>query len=264
MNTEIMLKKSQVAKSGIPLISIITVVKNGERFIERTIKSVISQTYPSIEYIIIDGASQDNTLKIIKKYEKYISFWISEPDRSLYDAMNKGLKLAKGKYVWFMNAGDEIYDKTTLERIFAIEKSADIYYGDTIIVDIYKRKIGFFRGLKAPKDLTWKSFMKGAVICHQSFIIKKVLASSYDYLNYPISADTSWMIDGLKRAKIIIYAQAALSKFLTGGISTQQEFQTWIENYKTFKKNFGFFRNIYNHLLMAPNLLAYKLFKERF
>ena len=264
MNSEIMSKNRQAVASGMPLISIITVVKNGEKFIEMTIKSVISQTYPAIEYIVIDGDSQDNTLRIVKKYEKHISRWISEPDRSLYDAMNKGLKMAKGKYVWFMNAGDEIYDKTTLKRIFSTDKNADIYYGDTLIVDINKRKIGFFRGHRAPKDLTWKSFMKGALVCHQSFIIKKALASSFDYLNYPVSADTDWMIKGLKKAKRIINTQTVLSKFLTGGISTQHEFQTWIENYKAFKKNFGFFRNIYNHLFMAPNLLAYKLFKKRF
>jgi glycosyltransferase involved in cell wall biosynthesis len=84
-----------------PLVSIITVVYNSERFLEKTIKSIINQTYSNVEYILIDGASTDGTVDIIKIYEKFISKWISEKDNGLYDAMNKAIEMATGDYLWF-------------------------------------------------------------------------------------------------------------------------------------------------------------------
>ena len=106
---------------------------------ERTILSVLSQSYPNIEYILIDGASKDKTVEIIKQYESGIASWISEPDKGLYDAMNKGLKRATGDYVWFLNAGDTLYTADTVQRIVASLKKKvslpDVIYGETQIVD---------------------------------------------------------------------------------------------------------------------------------
>ncbi|NOQ29775.1 MAG: glycosyltransferase [Helicobacteraceae bacterium] len=105
-----------------PLISIITVVFNGKKFLERTIKSVLSQTHPNIEYIIIDGGSTDGTVDIIKKYDKSISYWVSEKDNGIYDAMNKGLKVATGKYIGILNA-DDYYAPNAVE--LSLEKLAE-------------------------------------------------------------------------------------------------------------------------------------------
>ena len=96
-----------------PKISVITVVYNSVSYIERTIQSVLSQTYPHIEYIIIDGGSGDGTTEIIKKYSGSLAYWVSEPDKGLYDAMNKGLAKATGEFVWFINSGDEISGSKT-------------------------------------------------------------------------------------------------------------------------------------------------------
>ena len=123
-----------------PTFSIITITYNAERWLERTILSVLSQSYPNIEYILIDGASKDKTVEIIKQYESGIASWISEPDKGLYDAMNKGLRRATGDYVWFLNAGDTLYTADTVQRIVASLKKKvslpDVIYGETRIVEI--------------------------------------------------------------------------------------------------------------------------------
>src|ERR1700712_4186557 len=100
-----------------PTVSIITITYNAEPFLERTIQSILAQTATDYEYVVIDGASKDGTVAIIKQYEHCITSWVSEPDKGLYDAMNKGLHRASGQYVWFMNAGDELYDSQTLSNL---------------------------------------------------------------------------------------------------------------------------------------------------
>ena len=118
-----------------PVISIVTVVRNCENTIEDTIINLINQEYPNIEYIVIDGGSTDGTLKKIRKYEKSIDYWISEPDGGIYDAMNKGIDLATGEWVNFMNAGDYFFNNSTINLIVSEirKQNFDIIYGDFIV-----------------------------------------------------------------------------------------------------------------------------------
>src|SRR5690606_11151151 len=109
-------------------ISIITIVYNNVRDIEYTIRSVMKQTYANIEYIIVDGFSTDGTLDVIEKYREEIAILISEKDNGIYDAMNKGLNVATGDYVLFLNSGDELYEDMTLEKVFSSADNADVYY----------------------------------------------------------------------------------------------------------------------------------------
>ena len=122
-----------------PKFSIITVTYNAAAVIEDTLQSVITQTYKNIEYIIIDGASTDRTMEIIGRYRKHIHTVVSEPDRGLYDAMNKGIRLATGDYVCFLNAGDELHEDDTLQLIVhsltGLTGLPDVIYGRTAIVD---------------------------------------------------------------------------------------------------------------------------------
>ena len=121
-----------------PKFSIITVTYNAGKVLEDTIQSVISQTYRNVEYIIVDGKSKDNTLEIVDKYRNHISKVVSEPDKGLYDAMNKGILLATGDYLCFLNAGDELHDNQTLQQIVHTLKGTalpDVIYGETAIVD---------------------------------------------------------------------------------------------------------------------------------
>lgn len=133
-----------------PLITIITVAYNAVKDIENTILSVLNQTYPNIEYIIIDGGSTDGTLDIIKKYEDKISYWVSEADKGIYDAMNKGALKATGEWLNFMNAGDTFYDQQVLEKVFKDNdwSDADVIYGD-INIEYPKKK-------KVKKTITFK------------------------------------------------------------------------------------------------------------
>src|ERR1700744_4782292 len=147
-----------------PKLSVITVVYNNARDIERTMLSVLNQTYPNIEYVLIDGLSNDGTLAIIKKYQDKIKL-ISEKDKGIYDAMNKGLAAATGDYVLFMNSGDEIYAQDTVAAVFAAGDDADIYYGETEMIDANGESLCQHRH-KAPAQFTLRSFKFGMSIIH--------------------------------------------------------------------------------------------------
>lgn len=202
--------------------SIITVTYNASQWLERTVLSVLSQTYPNIEYIVIDGGSTDGTTDIIRQYESGISYWISEPDKGLYDAMNKGLEKATGDYVWFLNAGDTLYTSDTVHQIVSRLKKGkrpDVIYGETSIVDARGKSLGL-RRLKAPRKLTWKSFRMGMLVCHQSFIARREIAPLYD-TRYRLVADYDWCIRCLKNSTSIRNTHLVLSNFLEEGLSSQ-------------------------------------------
>jgi len=222
------------------LFSIITVTYNASQWLERTIQSVISQSYPHIEYIIIDGNSTDGTLELIKKYQPSITHCISEPDNGLYDAMNKGLKLASGDYVWFLNAGDALYSENTVQEIvnkFGGENLPDIIYGETQVVDSQGKALAM-RRLKAPEKLSWKSFRMGMLICHQSFIVKRAIAVLYD-LQYRFTADYDWCIRCMKKATAIFNSHLILSRFMEAGLSAENRKESLKERYRIMCENYG-------------------------
>ncbi len=245
-----------------PKISVITVVYNGETTLEQTIKSIVSQTYRNIEYIIVDGNSKDRTLDIIKKYDLNISNWISEDDNGIYDAMNKGFQMATGDYVWFMNSGDEIYDSLTLEKIISSQADADIYYGDTIMIDNDGNTIGN-RRLTPPRKLTWKSFKKGMLVSHQSFIAKKSITTLYD-TKYNYSADFEWCLNALKKSKLTYNTELTLSKFLDGGFTKQNIVPGLKERFKIMTKNYGLLSTLYHHIFIALKFFVFLIKNKRF
>ncbi len=229
-----------------PKISIITVVFNAEKLIEKTILSVINQTYKNIEFVIIDGASTDKTLAIAEKYNEKISKLISEKDNGIYDAMNKGLRIATGDYVLFLNAGDELFESSTIETIFSKNNNADIYYGNTAVVD-NKGNIIADRRLKPPTKLTWKSLKYGMCVSHQSFIAKRLLCDFYN-TDYKISSDIDWVINVLKQAEVVVNTNNYVSKFLQGGTSQKHRNSALWERFKIMTKHYGFFQTIINHI----------------
>ena len=232
------------------LLSIITITYNAEQFLERTIQSILAQTDQDFEYIIVDGKSKDGTLQIASTYKNRVNQLISEPDKGLYDAMNKGLKLAKGDFVWFMNAGDEINDKETVSRIAqSVTKQTDVLYGDTY----FTNNEGKIQGLRSeitphhlPKNLKWQDMKLGMLVCHQSFIARKSITPLYMENN--LSADVDWEIECLKRAKNVQYLDFVVAKYLTGGVSNQQLKRSLLDRYEVLKKHFGVFGAMIAHV----------------
>ncbi len=241
-----------------PKLSVITVVYNSEKHIERTILSVIGQSYRNIEYIIIDGKSTDQTVNNIKKYEDRITTFVSEKDKGIYDAMNKGLNMASGDYVVFLNSGDEIYANDTIEKVFSGDKNwTDVYYGETEIYNEDWESQGN-RRLKAPSVLTWKSLKGGMLVCHQSFIVKKSIAPNYD-LNYKLAADFDWMIKCLKKSNTIENTNLYISKFMAGGKSRQNTLNSLKERFEIMVGNFGLLAVMYCHIVISIKFFSYVL-----
>lgn len=243
-----------------PKISIVTVVYNGKPFIEQTIKSVLSQTYNNIEYIIIDGGSNDGTLEIVEQYKHQIKFFISEKDNGLYDAMNKSMKHTTGDYILFLNAGDELFDENALSKIFNSTTNADVYYGNTAVVNQQGKVVGD-RRLKPPAKLNWKSLRYGMCVSHQSFIAKRVLCEEYN-LNYKITADIDWVINVLKKSKNIVNTKMYISKYLEGGTSNKNKQTAWLERFKIMVKHYGFFQTIWNHIYIILRFPFHKATKK--
>ncbi|MFM6954544.1 MAG: glycosyltransferase family 2 protein [Sphingobacteriaceae bacterium] len=238
-----------------PTLSIITIVYNNVRDIERTLLSVLNQSYPNIEYIVVDGASSDGTLDVIQRYQDRLSKVLSEKDDGIYDAMNKGLALAKGDYVLFMNSGDELYAPDTVEKVFATAPNADIYYGETEMYDEALVSLGRRRHA-VPEQFTWKSFQLGMSISHQAIYIRRSLTEPYNR-QYHLSADIDWIITAAKKAKYSVKVPGYVAKYLVGGMSKKRHRQSLKERFAIFTKHYGLLPNLLNHLLIAAKLSLY-------
>ena len=233
-----------------PKFSIITVTYNAEKVLEDTIQSVISQTYRNVEYIIVDGASKDHTLEIVNKYHNRINKVISEPDKGLYDAMNKGIQLATGDYLCFLNAGDKFHDSETLQKIVHTLKGQelpDVIYGETAIVDEEGHFLHMSR-LSTPAHLNWKSFKQGMLVCHQAFFANRELAINHLYdLQYRFSADFDWCIRIMKKAKCLHNTRLTLIDYLNEGMTTKNHKASLKERFCIMAKHYGLISTILHH-----------------
>jgi glycosyltransferase involved in cell wall biosynthesis len=205
-----------------PLITIITVVYNGEAVLENTIKSVLALSHLNINYIIIDGKSTDNTVSIIRKYESKIYKWLTEPDKGIYDAMNKGWSIAnKDSYILFLGAGDEIY---SLPENLAPDYSK-VYYGDVYI------------GKKLFKSTHNFKLKLGSTIHHQALLIPKALHEKPPFeISYKLYADFDLNQRLLKQKVEFEYCKEFVAFALPGGISANRSNN---EMLSIVKKNFG-------------------------
>ena len=250
--------------------TIITCTWNAAEVVERTLESVLSQSWAQIEHVIIDGASKDNTLQLVEAYRKrnaeeeteHDIVVVSEPDRGLYDAMNKGIRRAKGEYLIFLNAGDAFHAPSSLQEIAdAIEQGAqpDIVYGQTQIVDADRNFVAM-RHLTAPEHLTFDSFKHGMLVCHQAFVVRRALAEPYD-LRYRFSADYEWCLRCLKKAKRCAYTGTTLIDYLADGLTDKNHKASLRERYDIMCQYYGTLPTIVRHIGFFARNLKRKLLK---
>ena len=221
-------------------VSIITVCLNSEMTIEQTIQSVINQTYSNIEYIIIDGKSTDRTLEILNKYMDRISILVSEKDEGIYDAMNKGLKLATGDIIYFLNSGDYLYHFSTIEKIvslFAKDDLLKVVYGDVIHYDERTKK-EYYASSHIPNRNAL--FIKGTN--QQAMFAKKCVFNKFGNfdLKYSIFADYDWFLKiVLKHGVKSYYYNSPVCFYLMGGVSGDGAIKYDYERYEIIKKYGG-------------------------
>lgn len=236
------------------LISIVTITYNAERSLQRTLDSVARQTYQRIEHLIVDGASKDGTLAIAERYQaasRHVVAISSEPDKGLYDAMNKGLQRATGDYVVFLNAGDALHAPDTIETVVSALRPPRstgstlpaVIYGDTAITDGEGRFL-HLRRLRPPRVLTWRSFRQGMLVCHQAFYARLDIARRTPYdLQYRHSADVDWCIRIMKEADRLglplVNTNAVLADFEEGGDTTQNHRASLKERYRVMARHYG-------------------------
>ena len=242
-------------------ITVVTVTFNAAKVLRKTVDSVERQTYPAVEHIIVDGASSDGTPEIACDYMRracgsggsHSVRVVSEPDRGLYDAMNKGLSLATGQYVVYMNAGDCFHDACTLSGV--AEKSGintlqakgaslpAVIYGDTDIVDGEGNYIGRRRH-SPPEKLSWHSFRGGMLVCHQAFYARTDIARDIHYdLRYRYSADVDWCIRVMKEAERrglpLVNVHMTVADYMREGQSTVHHRDSLCERFSVMRSHYG-------------------------
>lgn len=247
--------------------TVITITYNAEKVVERTLNSVLNQTYEGVEHLIIDGASKDKTVTLADAYKQtsdtsgngHKVIIQSEPDHGIYDAMNKGLTQASGDYVVFMNAGDFFPSNDTLEQIahrcqLNETPSAElpaVLYGQTNLVDNdgnYLRP----RRLQAPERLTWRSFRHGMLVCHQAFYARTDLAKNLQFdTRYRFSADVDWCIRIMHEAERAGLALSntgiVVANYTEEGATTQNHQASLRERFDVMRRHYGLLSTVLMH-----------------
>lgn len=202
------------------MLSIITVCYN-EKNLEETCQSIVNQTWQDFEWIVVDGGSNKETLDVFEKYKSRMKVFVSEKDNGIYDAMNKGIKLAKGEYLIFMNAGDGFYNNEVLENIFKDKKyDVDVFYGNLHFIDLTrsKKKIEIF------PDQIDKNFLLNRCLPHQASFIKRELFDKYGLYNedYKIVSDFEKWLCFMDNGCLFQHINIIVSNFYGGGASSRK------------------------------------------
>ena len=243
-------------------ITIVTITYNAADVLQRTLESAIAQTYRDVEHIIVDGASTDQTLTMAFDYKQrsdqqhngHTVSIVSEPDHGIYDAMNKGLKLSTGDYIVFMNAGDCFHSNDTLGAIAAqaeAEPRPAVVYGDTDVVG-NEGQFLYHRRLAPPEHLTWRSFRKGMLVCHQAFYARTDIAKGTPYdLRYRFSADVDWCIRVMKEAERrqlpLANTRQTVAHYLEEGQTTRNHKASLRERFDVMRRHYGLLTTLAMH-----------------
>lgn len=244
----------------LPLVTIVTVVFNSKEFLEETIQSIMDQDYPNKEFIIIDGNSTDGTVDIIKKYSTSIDFWSSEPDKGIYDAMNKGIKhSSKEGYITFLNAGDTYCNNRVLSDLFGdIGDKYDVVYGDTLVFDDDKSSYTY----QAARGFTFENLFKAysATVCHQSIFVSMRVCPNYDS-SLIYKGELNWFFDIIKGTSELkyIHKKMPVSYYRTGGFGDKHYWKNNLEEIGVLRRQVGLSIFLKKHyLLHLVNLVLWR------
>lgn len=229
-----------------PLVSVITVTYNVVSQLEKTLSSIESQQYTPIETIVVDGKSTDGTVDIIRKHEEHIAKWVSEPDGGIYDAMNKGVRMANGEWVIFMNAGDTFASDDVLQKIFEKQQDADIIYGDVL-------KDGSVK--KAPEHYYLYHRM---LFCHQSSLTRRqlLLGCPFD-TSHRLSADLKFFLTQYLRKAKFKYVNLPIADFDTTGVSNSRRSTGLRDNMRVVKETIPMPQRLkFTLRLMVPYIMC--------
>jgi glycosyltransferase involved in cell wall biosynthesis len=250
-----------------PLVSLITVCFNAAEVLETTLKSALNQSFQNFELVIIDGGSTDQTLSIAKQFKDKIGYIVSEKDKGIYDAMNKGVKAAKGKWVYFLNAGDAFYSNSVLSDIFdnAIAEDIQLIYGR---IETKNEPTGI--NYTAGKPVTISDFYSGYPICHQATFSQKKLFENIGYFNtkFKLAADTEWFFRVFKKHENhCLYIPNTIAFYDIQGTTYHKRMAGYQEYLNFGKTHFPFLISIKNHLyypLLWLKVKAIRLFTNTF
>jgi glycosyltransferase involved in cell wall biosynthesis len=238
----------------LPLVSVITVVRNGAAHLQESIESVLSQNWPNTEYIIIDGGSTDGTLEIIRSYDQSIDFWISEPDAGIFDAMNKGIALAHGTIIGLLNA-DDWYEPGALESAataYREGKEQGIYYGNKYLVHVDLGQKYEFQGTL--------EFWRGMTVCHQAMFVHREVYERLGYYDqsYRLAADFDFFVRAIRSGIPFIRLDRFVVNFRDDGASAQALVLGNREISAILRSGYGLWSRPYllNLLLTGYNLTA--------
>ena len=238
---------------GKALITVITVVFNGEKYLEKTIQSIINQDYDNVEYVIIDGGSTDSTIAIIKQYENQIDYWVSELDGGIYDAMNKGISLATGEYIAFMNA-DDWFENNIIKLIVqkSLHLKPDYIFGDLYRISSINGNIEIHKG-------NIETYKKYTPIGHQALFVKKEILRQIPFnTKYRIMADYDMMIKLINLKLPYCYMDMPVANFRLGGISTVDNYKD-IERFKIQYENFGLIATVLGYIKGTRQPIIYAI-----
>jgi glycosyltransferase involved in cell wall biosynthesis len=234
-------------------LTLITINYNNLQGLQATVASVVNQIAPKKwHWMVIDGGSTDGSKDYLEANSELFDLWVSEPDKGIYDAMNKGLQQVKQGFVWFLNSGDRLHGTNALAAVLGEMEThphADCFYSDTYFVDEAYRELGLISALKPqkfPKKLTFESFRYGMNICHQSFVVRRELAPFYK-TEFRQAADIDWILEILKKRPVCVQVASVLSEFQTGGSSSQHARKAMKERYKILQSHFGLLPNLGAH-----------------
>lgn len=238
----------------VPLISVITVVRDGAAHLREAIGSVLGQSWPNTEYIIIDGYSTDGTLDIIRSYDRKIDYWVSEPDNGIFDAMNKGVALAQGELIGLLNA-DDWYEPGALEAAataYRAERKQGIYFGDKYLVHVDLGLKYEFRGSL--------EFWRGMTICHQAMFVHREVYDRLGYYDqtYQLAADFDFFVRAVRCGIPFIRLDRFVVNFRDGGASAQALVHGNREISAILRREYGLWSGPYlmNLILTGYNLAA--------